>query len=146
MNHCESELNPGTHCALCGKPYAETGGHRILGQQWRGVGFSNRPVGGGNPKNRNICIPLEGENEFYIVFSGPDGFWTDEAMQRAIEMYHKKEYPYLCSSCAKRTCAKCGAPLKRPPGSTYMTDDGVVLHAQIAGGSLGCQNPACEDF
>jgi hypothetical protein len=148
MGNCklDTKLKPGTHCALCGKSYKETGGHRILGQQARGVGFSDRPIGGGNSKNRNICIPLEGNDGLFIVFSGPDGFWTDESMQRAIRMYHKNEHPYLCSSCAMRTCSKCGAPLRRPVGSTYHTDDGAMPHAPILGGKVGCQNPDCENF
>ncbi len=148
MNHCKTKtgLKPGTQCALCGKSFEETGGHRIVSQKWRGVGFSDRPIGGGNHKNRNTCIPLQEGDKAYIVFWGEDGFWPDEAFQRAIRTYQKNEHPYLCSSCAMRTCSKCGAPLKKPVGSTYHTNDGEMLHTPILGVKVGCQNSECESF
>lgn len=148
MNQCETRtgLKPGTHCVLCRRSFQETGGHRIVSQKARGIGFSDRPIGGGNDKNRNTCIHLQGGNEAYIVFWGEDAFWNDEAIKRAISMYDKNEHPYLCSSCAKRTCSICGAPLKQPVGSTYHTDDGEMLHAPVLGVKVGCQNPDCENY
>ena len=116
----------------------------IVSQKARGLGFSDTPIGGGGKKKQYRSIPLnEGRIEF-MVFWGEVGFWSQTSMEKAIEMHHNNLHPWFCSYCGNRTCSICGAPLKSPVGSDYLTIKGEMFHNPILGVKIPCSNLKCK--
>jgi hypothetical protein len=109
----------------------------------RGVGFSAQHVGGGHKNTPYVSRPVNESKNLFMVFWGEVGFWSDDTMSKAVEMYHDGQHPYICSYCGMRTCSVCGHPLMSPVGSDYMSDDVSVSHAPILPAKIPCMNETC---
>ena len=92
---------PDSHCILCGKSIEEVGGRRITAQHLRGITFSINSRGGGNPPYKSYKLS---SYPFYLVIWGERSMWSQDAIQRAIDAFHKGRRPWFCQKCGRRTC------------------------------------------
>jgi hypothetical protein len=148
MDNCKSynELKSAKSCVICGRPFFQTRGHKIIAQKLRGISFSDRYIAGGSPDKQFYSQPLNDTKTEFMVFWGEVGFWSNDSMKRAIETYKKNTHPYFCSYCGKRTCSLCGKPLMLPVGSDYLTIDDRHCHSPILGVNVPCINPSCKNY
>lgn len=138
-------FSPSNNCVICNRTQLEAGS-MIVSQTLRGIGFSDKYVGGGSEDKRYVSFPLNHEKSNYIVFWGEVGFWSKGAMKRAKIQYLNSEHPWFCSYCGKRTCSKCGKPLKSPVGSDYITINGECYHSPLLPANPSCINKNCSNF
>ena len=130
---------PAPSCAQCNETIETVGGKRLVGTPERGV-----LVAAAESTLGEIFAPARvrklGGKE-YLVAYGPG--WTDETEVRALQAALDGLRPWICQKCAERTCKRCGAPLEYPIASTFLNDDGAVMHLMIVPSRNSCVNPRC---
>lgn len=145
----KSNFLPDSHCVICGKTLDEVGGRRIVAQHLRGITFSNKHLGGGNPEypHKSFIINPEQSEESqmprYLVVWGEPSMWNEETIQRALDAVSRHKTPWFCQVCGKRTCPECGYPGAYPAGSDVLYDNGCSAHVAILPVNLRCINQNC---
>ncbi|GAB4228666.1 MAG: hypothetical protein Kow00108_27270 [Calditrichia bacterium] len=142
----ENQLLPANRCLFCNKTIEEVGGNRIALNPFGGVYFSDKYLGGGNPKFPEKSVKLWDKTEQYIVLRFKKEHLTDELLEKAKQLVLFGKRPWFCQRCVGPSCQICGSPVNIPQGCTILYDDGCCSYLGILGISSGCNNPSCENF
>lgn len=142
----KSALLPNSSCLICQKTIQEIGGQRITSQKLRGIGLSNKYLGGGNPDYPHQSIKLYDDNsKTYVVAWGEKEKFTGSVLNRVRESFQNGAHPWFCQRCGVRTCSVCDAPINSPVGSDVISENGCQSHIPIFA-NTGCTNPECEKY
>lgn len=135
-------LLPAEHCVICEKSLEEIGGRRIVAQQVRGVFLSEKYLGGGDPDYPYQSFRMPGSSLYLLVW-GSRSMWSEDAVQRAINVFQRNKRPWFCQDCGNRICPECSFPVQYPVGSDVLYDDGCSTHIGMLPICPGCINPNC---
>jgi hypothetical protein len=136
---------PDDRCVICGKTIEEVGGKRITAQKFRGITISGESRGGGNSKYPYKSYKLSSA-PIYLVIWGEVSMWSEEAIQRATDAFHKGKRSWFCQICGQRSCSTCGAPINYPMGSDVLYENGSNPHCGIFPFDPGCINTKCKNY
>ena len=138
-------LPPAEKCSRCGKTLEQTGGLRLLIPRFWTEAEIN--AGGGSLKiiedMHKGKRPMEGIQKVHAGWTSHD----IELVENNIKIAEAEgRTPWECQRCANRVCKECFEPLKCPPISDILQDDGGVSHGPWFGYLAGCTNPKCIKF
>lgn len=160
---------PHTECSGCAKPWAQTGGVRIVALSRSGfdttkddhgraqiIESSRRDASAGvslyqdseHHSVKNLCQParmfrLEDRyRQIVVSFWGAE--WKPEWIDRGLQAAQQGTHPWLCQRCLHYVlCVECGNPRNRAPGADAIDDDGRRWHHPILPGDPACTTPGC---
>lgn len=131
---------PAPTCALCDRSVEEVGGIRITWSGQAGVvsRSSDRPIG--RVPRSALLFPLPRPHSGELLLWPPD----EGALGRAVTQWLARFRPWVCQTCAGRTCDRCGSPTIAPYGCDTLGGDGRSGHYPILPGPAGCIREGCS--
>ena len=139
---------PAARCVVCEKTIDEIGGVRLVATHRHSIILCTPDVPLGSIRHPARTIRLTGNHRDVIFSMFGEAIWTDEVVERIVEVGMAGLRPWFCQVCADiHLCRVCGSPLTRVPTSDYLEDNGRSIHSpSVSGYAQSCPNSNCQNF